>query len=83
MNILINYDEVTGENAQEHSPLKPQISGYPHKLLIKGGSGARKTNTIINLIYWQPDTHKIYFYSKCLHESKYKILIKKYKDIGL
>ena len=47
--------------------------------MITGGSGSRKTNTLLNLIGEQNDIDKIYFYAKDLSELKYEFLIKKSK----
>ena len=47
-----------------------------------GGSGSRKTNTLLNLIEEQYCIDKIYLYAKYLGETKYKFLIKKRKDVG-
>ena len=47
-----------------------------------GGSGSRKTNTLLNLIKEQYCIDKIYLYAKYLGETKYEFLIKKRKDVG-
>ena len=44
-------------------------------MLIIGGSGSGKTNSLLNLINYQPDIDKIYLYSKDPHEEKYQFLI--------
>ena len=36
------FNEVTGENTQEHKPYWPQV--HPYRILIVGGSGSGKTN---------------------------------------
>ena len=51
--------------------------------MIIGGSGSRKTNTLLNLINEQNDINKIYLYARDLSEPKYKILIKKRKGAGI
>ena len=48
--------------------------------MIIGGSGSRKTNTLLNLINEQHDIEQIYLYARDLKEPKYRILIKKRKD---
>ena len=55
----------------------------PYRILIIGGSGSGKTNTLLNLINEQNDIDKIYLYARDLNEPKYKILIKKRKDAGI
>ena len=51
--------------------------------MIIGGSGSRKTNTLINLINEQGDIDKIYLYTKDLSEPKYEILIKNRENVGI
>ena len=38
---MINFD-VTKENIREHNPNWLQISGYPYRTFLIGGSGSRK-----------------------------------------
>ena len=47
--------------------------------MINGGSGSRKTNTLLNLIGEQNNIDKMYLYAKDLSELKYEFLIKKSK----
>ena len=54
LNIMINFDEVTEENAQQYSPRWPQISDYLYGILIVDRSGSGKTNALLNLINHQP-----------------------------
>ena len=48
---MINFDDV--------SPNWPQIPDYPYRILIIGGSGSGKTNSLFKLINQQPDIDKI------------------------
>ena len=50
-------------------------SDHPYRILIIGGSGSRKTNTLLNLIKEQDDTDKMYLYTKDLSEPKYEYLV--------
>ena len=68
---MINFDEYTNENRTEHNKNWPYIPDYPYRILIIGGSGSRKTNTLLNLINNQADIDKIYLYAKDLYEPKY------------
>ena len=68
---MINFDEYTNENRTKHNKNWPYIPDYPYRILIIGGSGSRKTNTLLNLINNQADIDKIYLYAKDLYEPKY------------
>ena len=47
---MINFDDVTKENKKERNPNWPQIPDHPYRILIIGGSGSGKTNSLFNLI---------------------------------
>ena len=46
---MINLDSLTNENSKEHKKKWPFIPDNPYKILIIGGSGSGKTNTLLNL----------------------------------
>ena len=69
---MINFDDVTKEETKEHNPNWPEIPDHPYRILIIGGSGSGKTNSLFNLINQQPDIDKIYLYAKDLNEAKYQ-----------
>ena len=77
---MINLDSITNENNKKHNEKWPYIPDHPYRVLIIGGSGSGKTNTLLNLINEQNDIDKIYLYARDLNKPKYKILIKKRKD---
>ena len=56
------------------------ISDHPYRIIIIGGSGSGKTNTLINLINEQKDIDQIYLYARELGEPKYEYFIKNRKD---
>ena len=55
------------------------IPDHPYRILIIGGFGSEKANTLLNLISEPNDIDKIYLYARDLNEPKYKILIKNVK----
>ena len=67
---MINFDDYTNENKAKHNFKWPYISDHLYRILIIGGSGSRKTNTL-NLINNQPDIDKIDLYAKDPYEVKY------------
>ena len=80
---MIKFDDVTKENKKKkHNPNWPEIPDYPYRVLIVGGSGSGKTNSLFNLINHQPDIDKIDLYTKDPYEAKYQFLINKREDAG-
>ena len=80
---MINFDENTNENKIEHNSKWPYIPDHPYRILIVVGSGAGKTNALLNLINNQPDIDKIYLSAKDRYEAKYQYLINKREKVGL
>ena len=75
---MINYDDVTKENINNHNLNWLQIPDYPYIILIIGGSGSGKTNASLKLIKKQVDDYsfidKMYLYVKDSNEAQYQYL---------
>ena len=80
---MINFDDIVNENKIKHNKNWPYIPDHPYRILIIGGSGSGKTNTLLNLVENQPDIDKICLYAKDPYESKYQYLINKREGAGI
>ena len=47
---MINLDSIANENNKERNEKWPFIPDHPPRILIIGGSGSGKTNTLLSLI---------------------------------
>ena len=80
---MISFNDVTKENIKEHNPIWPRSSDHPNKILIIGGSGSGKTNSLFNPINHEPHIDKIYLHAKDPYKAKYQLLISKKKSTRL
>ena len=83
MQKMINFDNVSKANIKEHNSNWPQIPDPPYRILIVGGFGSGKTNSLFNRISHQADIDKIYLYEKDPYEEKYHLLINTRESTGL
>ena len=83
MQKIINFDDVTKENIEEHNSNWQQIPDHPYRILLIGGSGTGETNSLFNLIHHKPDIDKKILYAKDTYEAKYQLLINKKESIDL
>ena len=74
---MINLDKIVNNKNNNHNEKWPYIPDHPYRILIIGGFGSGKTNTLLNLINEQRYIDKIYLYVEDLSEPKYEYLIKK------
>ena len=61
---MITFDDYGNENKTQHNLDWPYIPDWPYRILIIGGSGSGKTNSLLNLIEIQPDIDKVYLCGK-------------------
>ena len=80
---MIIFDDVTKKNIKEHNPNWPEIADHPYRILITGGCGSGKTNSLFNLISHQTDIDKIYLFAKDPYDAKYQFLIHTQESTGL
>ena len=76
-----NYDQWVEIN---NNPNWPYIPDHLYRILIIVGSGSRKAYALLKLTKNQrPDIDKIYIYVKNSFESKYQLLNKGRKKVGI
>ena len=80
---MINLDNIVNNNNEKHNEKWPYIPDHPYRILIIGGLGSGKTNTLLHLINEKKDIDKIYLSAKDLSESKYEYLIRNRKTAGI
>ena len=80
---MINFDDVRKENLKERNPNWSQFPDRANTIIIIGGCGSGKTNSLFNLMSDQPDIDNICLYAKDPYGEKYQFLINKQESIGL
>ena len=69
---MINLDNIPNKNNKKDNEKWPYIPDHPYRMLVIGGSGSGKTNTLLNLINEQNDIDKIYLYARGLKKPTIK-----------
>ena len=57
---MINVDSIVNDKNKKHNENWSYIPDHPYRILIIGGSGSGKTNTLLNLVIEQRDIDKTY-----------------------
>ena len=52
---MINLDNIVNNSNEKHNEKWPYIPDHSYRILIIGGSGSGKTNTLLHLIKKQKD----------------------------
>ena len=78
---MVNFDDVTKENIEEHNPNWPNSWSSIQKI-NNWRLRIWKTSSFFNLTSHQPDTDKTYLYAKDQNETKF-FLINKWKSTVL
>ena len=50
---MINLDDVIKDETKEQNPIWSEIPDHPYRMLITGGFGSGKTNSLFNLLNQQ------------------------------
>ena len=61
----------------------PKIPHHRYWILITGGLGTGKTNILLNLIHNQPDSDKIYIYTKDTFDNKFQLIPDNHYQTGI
>ena len=56
---MINLDSIVNDNNKKHNEKWPYIPDHLYRILINGGSGSGKIDTLLHLINEQKDIDKI------------------------
>ena len=74
---MTNFDDVAKVNIKENNTNWPQIYDHCYRILITGGSGCGKTNSLFHVISHRLNVDKIYLYVKNSCKANCQLLITK------
>ena len=78
---MFHFDYITKGDMKEHNSKWSEIPDHPHRILIIGGSGSRKTNALLNLINHEPHVDKNFLYAKDSYQAKYQKVLIEFDDM--
>ena len=80
---MIIFDVIITGNIKKCNGSCPKIPHHRYWILIIGGSGTGKTNILLNLIHNQPDSDKIYIYTKDTFDNKFQLISDNHYQTGI
>ena len=83
MNIIINFDIITGINKKKHDTNQPSTPDHPYRILTAGGFVSGNTNALLDLINCQPNIDRIFFDAKDPYERKQQPTVSKRENVDL
>ena len=80
---MVIFDVIITGNIKKYNGSCPKIPHHPYRILVIDGSGTGKTNILLNLIHNQPDSDKIYIYTKDTFDNKFQLIPENHYQTGI